>query len=493
MLAKGVRIYVDGELWKTNILSDTLLTNNFNIDQPLAIGATQSFYSNKHPAVFHYNGDFDELKIFSRRLSWPEILSLQKPEIAKQLIKIEPTSKKFLSDLRYHYDLYQSKGYKKITSSLKDLQKKHIVLSKPKSSVMIMGDRKEIRKTYLLSRGVFNKPIGDPLTAGVPIAFPQLDKDQPKNRLGLANWLFSKDNPLTSRVAVNRYWQMIFGKGLVDTANDFGLQGSYPSHPELLDHLAVKFIQENWDIKKMLKYIVMSSTYRQSSHFNPQSKRLDPENTFLSRGPRNRLQAEFIRDNALAVSGLLNRQLKGPGVKPYQPKGVWSTVSRYGKEYKQDHGVSLYRRSLYTYYKRSAPPPNLQIFDAPTREVCVLTRSSTNTPLQAFVTMNDPQYVEAARVLAENVLIYSKGELSPALQLAFKKATARFPNTKESKVIHDVYDKAYTYYSQAPEAASLWVNHGEHKPISEVSEAKLAAMMLCTSMILNLDEVITKE
>ena len=353
---------------------------------------------------------------------------------------------------------------------------------------MIMEERKDPRETFVLVRGIYNK-YGDKVQPGIPKAFPPLPKDAPNNRLGLARWLVSKDNPLTARVAVNRLWQQYFGIGLVKTAEDFGIQGDQPSHPDLLDWLAVEFMQK-WEVKALHKLIIMSSTYRQASKITPTAFERDPDNRLLSRGPRLRLSPFLLRDQALALSGLYVEKVGGPPVKPYQPPGLWEDFSFNQIKYVQDKGDKLYRRSLYTFWRRSIGPPNM--FDTPSRQVCTVRQARTNTPLHALILMNDLTFVEAARVWAERLM---KEEKTPdaRLALAFRQATARPPNMMEHKVLRAGYKRVLRQYQADRTAAEKLVSVGEWPRAKGVAVAEHAALTAMLNMILNLDEVITKE
>jgi hypothetical protein len=331
----------------------------------------------------------------------------------------------------------------------------------------------------------------------VPSVLPPLPKDAPPNRLALAEWLVNPNHPLTSRVAVNRFWQMYFGTGIVKTAQDFGSQGDPPSHPELLDWLATEFIGRGWDVKAMQRLIVTSATYRQSSQAPTELIEKDPENRLLARGPRFRLPAEMVRDNALYVSGLLKERVGGPSVSPYQPPGLWEEVS-FGdgfsaQTFVQSHGDDLYRRSMYTFWKRTSPPPSLITFDAPDREKCVARRSVTNTPLQALVLLNDPTYLEAARSLAERVLKEAPRDPARRVDLAFRLATARTPNKDESGLLRTLAAKEVAEYKAHPDQARELLAAGESKPDPKLPADELAAWTTVASTILNLDETVTKE
>ncbi len=362
------------------------------------------------------------------------------------------------------------------------------------TSVMIMGDMEQPRETFILNRGSYDSPTDRKVEPGTLSVLPPMADDLPRNRLGLATWLFQDDHPLTARVAVNRYWQMFFGQGLVSTAQDFGAQGEFPSHPELLDWLAVDFRDSGWDVKRFIKQLVMSETYQQSSRTIPENYLSDPQNSFYARGPRFRLQGEFIRDSALELSGLLVDTLGGPGVKPYQPPGLWVEVGLSGKpEFKQDHGEKLYRRSLYTYWKRSAPPPSMQIFDAPTREKCTIQRARTNTPLQALVTLNDPQFVEASRHFAERMILEGGTSSEDRISYGFRLATARRPNEQEVQVLGEILQSALDKYERKSIAAEKLLSVGESERDTSLSRSQHAAWTIVASTILNLDETLTRE
>jgi hypothetical protein len=362
---------------------------------------------------------------------------------------------------------------------------------------MVMQEMPAPRDTFVLVRGQYDKK-GEKVTAGVPVSLPPLPAGAPANRLGLARWLVSAEQPLTARVTVNRYWQMFFGTGLVKTPEDFGSQGERPSHPELLDWLAVEFQTSGWDVRALVRLIVTSQAYRQASVVTPALHKHDPENRLLARGPRLRLQVEFIRDQALAVSGLLNRQIGGASVSPYQPAGLWQELASRADSknwtaqvYVQSHGKDLYRRTMYTFWKRASPPPTLVTFDAPDREVCVVRRARTNTPLQALVLMNDPTYVEAARKFAERLMREAK-TTDERITLAFRLATARPPSAAEVGVLRKVFDGQLATFRNNPQAALKLLSVGEAARDQSLAPAELAAWSMVASVILNLDETVTK-
>ena len=361
---------------------------------------------------------------------------------------------------------------------------------------MIMGDQESPRMTYILDRGHYGSPRKDQeILPGVPAALSPLPEGAPSNRLGLAQWLVGDNHPLTARVAVNRYWMMFFGEGIVSTVADFGTRGATPTNQELLDWLAVDFMQSGWNVKRAIRQILTSGTYRQSSRTSLRHLEIDPENRYLSRSPRFRLQGEFIRDNALALSGLLNDKVGGPSVNPYQPPRIWNEVSLDGGLfYKRDDGEKLYRRSMYTYWKRSAPNPSMVTFDAPTREKCVIQRQRTNTPLQALVTMNDITFVESARVWAQNILTsMPDASFEERLDHIFTAATSRPADAIRTRLLKRLYDSQLEHFRNNPDLAAELSKAGEYIKPDALDPAEHAALTLVTSAVLNLDEVLTRE
>jgi len=357
--------------------------------------------------------------------------------------------------------------------------------------VSVMGDLDTTRKTYILKRGVYDAP-GDEVQPGTPNSILPFNNKYPKNRLGLSQWLFDKKNPLTSRVYVNILWQEFFGKGIVKTSGDFGMQGELPSHPALLDWLATDFMEHNWDIKRLVKQMVTSATYRQSAVITKEKLTTDPDNILLARGPRYRIHAEFIKDMVLASSGLLNKTIGGPSVKPYQPAGLWEgATSGRGllSVYNQDHGASLYRRGMYTLIKRTVPPPTMGIFDASNRDLCEVKRLKTNTPLQALVMMNDPAVLEASRVLASR-LLQEKTDSKEKITKAFRLIVCRKPGEKELEVLAGYYEKQLK--SITPQMAEKMISVGEYPMTKNMDKRALGALMRVVSTIYNLEETITK-
>ena len=370
-------------------------------------------------------------------------------------------------------------------------------LNKKKTTSMIMGDntKDKMRKTYILMRGQYASPDeSKEILPNTPKFLPAMEKDLPKNRLGLAKWLVDKNNPLTARVTVNRHWQTIFGKALVSTPGDFGSQGDWPSNIDLLNYLAADFINNNFDVKRSIKQMVMSATYRQSSITLPIHIEKDPSNLYYARSPRFRLLGEFIRDNALSVSGLLNSRVGGPSVKPYQPEGLWNEVSLNGnRRFVQDKGEKLYRKSMYTYWKRSAPHPGMLAFDAPTRETCTIQRQNTNTPMQALVTLNDKQFVEAARVFAEKIINNNDGPFYSKLDYAFESVTGRLPDQLRREAFKNLYDSQNKIFKSEPERANDLLSIGEAKRKEDIDPVEHATWTILASTIFNLDETINRE
>ena len=366
--------------------------------------------------------------------------------------------------------------------------------------LLVMKDLEEPRETHVLSRGVYDQP-----TILVNSEVPSFGKKtngvveeegQHKDRLVLAEWLFADDNPLTARVAVNRIWQQIFGKGIVSTTYDFGNQGSLPTHPELLDHLAMEFKDNGWDVKHMIKYIVSSSTYKQDSKVSSGLLEVDPENKLLARSSRTRLSAEMLRDHALSISGLLVDIVGGPSVKPYQPAGLWNEVTGGGggstANYVQDEGDKNYRRSLYTFWKRTVPPPNMLLFDTPTRDFCMVQRENTSTPLQALVLMNDPQFLEASNALAYRAYKDSEGDKEAVIQYMFKLATSRRAQESEMEALSGMYDDELKVFEDNPAKAEAMLKYGQLEIGEKDDNAKLAAFSFVANTIFNLDETIRK-
>ena len=483
--AEGIKIYVDGQSHELAIHLDDV-NQNFQTREPLRIGGGGG-------ASNRFQGQIDDVRIYNVALSPQHAAVVARGESIDEIAGVAPakrtepqTEKITLYFLEHDAPPRVQQAWRELTSARK--ARKQFVESLP--TVMVMQERDTPRDTFLLLRGAYDKPA-DKVTPGVPAVLPPLRQGYPNNRLGFARWLVDPANPLTARVAVNRFWQMYFGAGLVRTVEDFGSQGEWPSHPELLDWLATEFVRTGWDIKAMQKLIVTSATYRQSSKAAPELLQKDPENRLLARAPRLRLPAGVIRDQALALSGLLVEQLGGPSVKPYQPAGLWKELS--GQDYVQDKGDKLYRRSLYTFWKRSSPPPSLMNFDAAGREACVVRDTRTNTPLQALDLMNDVTYLEASRKLAERVMKERRASPEDRIELAFRLTTARRPTTREMRVLHETLSSYLDDYRRDPEAATKYLSQGDSSRDEELNVSELAAYATLANLILNLDETITKE
>ncbi len=447
-MAGGVRIYIDGQPQTLKVISDQIL-HSAKTNAPLRIGGIGA---GKAERVFH--GLIDEARIYGAALTPAQIVML-----AKQLLA---------------------------------LQRERADLEASFPTVMVMQEMDRPRETFLLRRGAYDAP-GERVERNVPAALSPLPIRAPNNRLGFAQWLVHPSHPLTSRVAVNRFWQMLFGFGIVKTTEDFGAQGERPSHPELLDWLAVEFQRTGWNTKRLLKTLVMSATYRQSSKASPNLLQRDPENRLLARGPRFRLPAEMIRDQALFVSGLLIEQLGGPSAKGYQPEGLYNDMVFNDTKYAQDHGDKLYRRSLYTFWKRTIAPPFMLTFDAANRETCVVRETRTNTPLQALNLMNDVTFVEAARLLAERILKEGGTSITARLRFAFRALTSRQPSATEMKILLDNFAGQFAHFDQHPMEAARLLSVGEKRRNEKLNASELAGYTMVVSLILNLDEVVMKE
>jgi len=493
--AAGLKLYRDGQPYDLEVVQDGLRGSIKN-DAPLEIG-NQALGNG-------YRGQLDDLRIYRRPLTDDEIESLAVHHPIRETLSMDasklPESQAKIRSMKledYFLTYEVPEPYRKIYSRLKELRKQKAQLDKVVPTSMVMQEMGKPRDTYILERGDYRNR-GEKVSPGVPSNLPPLPVGAPQNRLGLARWLCDPSHPLTARVAVNRYWQMIFGHGIVKTSEDFGSQGEAPVHPELLDWLATEFVQTGWDVKRMIRLIVTSAAYRQASHVTPELVEKDPENRLLARGPRFRLPAEVVRDNALAVSGLLSGEIGGPSVSPYQPEGLWEEMGRPGdvfsaQTYSPSSGKDLYRRSMYTFWKRTVPPPSLATFDAPDREKCSARRSLTNTPLQALVLMNDPTYVEAARALAQRTLTEAGSDSVKRIQFAFRQATGRNPAPAEVQLLNDLLQQERAVYRQNKESAVSLLRVGESPFDDKLNVSELAAWTTVASSILNLDETITKE
>jgi hypothetical protein len=484
-LARGIQIYLNGVPLQLKVNLD-YVNQSFAAKQPLRIGAGLGSENRFH-------GSIADVRVHRAALSPDETAVLALPDSITRLARISPEQRTAAQSnkLRWCFlDLYAPPALQAIRKEILDLRDQRQRLLDSFPTVMVMQEGLP-RDTHLLIRGAYDRP-GEKVSPGVPAVLPPLPEGAPNNRLGFAKWLVDPSNPLPARVTMNRFWQMYFGVGLVKTAENFGSQGEWPAHLELIDWLATEFIRTGWDLKAMQKTIVMSATYRQSSKVTPELQQRDPENRLLARGPRLRLPAETLRDQALAVSGLLVGTIGGPSVKPYQPPGLWKELAG-GDDYKPDTGAGLYRRSLYTFWKRTAPPPMMMNFDAAGREACVVRELRTNTPLQSLNLMNDLTFLEAARALSARML--HEGGDSPAQRISygFELATARPPKARESEILMTSL-RYYLDTFQADRPAALkYVSVGDAPADSKQDASEAAAYMSVASMILNLDVTVTKE
>ncbi|MHC4879593.1 MAG: DUF1553 domain-containing protein, partial [Planctomycetota bacterium] len=410
---------------------------------------------------------------------------LGKKEFAKWDNKIKQQA-------RTHFLNNVYEGASELRRTMRPLERREAQLRATGSKVMVMQDRAERRKSHILARGAFNQPTEE-VSPNTPAFLPPMDDSLPKNRLGLARWLVDPQHPLTARVAVNRTWERFFGTGLVKTPEDFGSQGEPPSHPELLDYLARHFIESGWNLQALQKLILTSATYQQSSHVTPDALAIDPDNRLLARGPRYRLPAAVIRDQALSSSGLLVEQLGGRPVKPYQPVGLWKEIIKGRVVYKRDSGEKLYRRSLYTLWRRAVKPPLMSLLDANGRDTCAVDLKRTNTPLQALLLLNDETFVEHARALAARMLQADQSSDAQRIRHGVSLVVGRDATDVELQILTDELQSQRKYFASSPDAAKNFLAVGESKPDESQDAVELAAMTSVARVLLNLDETLTRE
>lgn len=476
--ASGIQIYRNGTRLETETVRDKLTkdisysdtwTNRY-VKQP-----TLTLAARFRDSGFK-NGLIDDVQVFDACLTESEAHWLaSQTNIAPNLD---------------HYVARHAAPYRTALTELTKLRETENQLIYEAPEIMVMEELPTPRVTHLLKRGAYDTP-GEVVPRDTPEWLLPFAKELPRDRLGLAQWMTDRKNPLTARVAVNRIWRMHFGRGIVASQEDFGSQGKLPTHPELLDWLAGWFMDNGWDLKALHQLIVSSATFQQSSQTKPEIAERDPDNRLLARGPKTRLHAEQIRDSALAASGLLNRQIGGPSVKPYQPEGLWEATGT-GKSYTQDHGDKLYRRSLYTFWKRTAPPPAMLTFDAMSREVCTAKRDATATPLQSLVLLNDPQFIEASRVLGEKLLKQFPQDEATRNREAFRALTGRAPDQAESKILKQLYAEQKTEFAKNPESARKLLSIGESKPEENLPPAEFAAITTLVNAIMNFDEFVVQ-
>lgn len=485
--AAGVELFLNGEKQEVIILSDKLTRSILPIHEYTAKLDTASVRLGKSYRLFTsdpgiYLGAMDEVKLFDRKLSALEMALLGGID-EKSIPK---------SSIDQYFTAEDKEGVAH-RNELRELRKQRTALLGTVQEVMVMEDMEEPRQTYLLSRGIYNE-YAEKVSPSTPENVLPFPEEYPENRLGLAKWLINPENPLTSRVIINRYWQMIFGTGIVKSSGDFGIQGDLPTHPDLLNWLASEFIESNWDLKGMLKLMVMSATYQQSSFANQQKYETDPDNAYLSRSSSYRLPAEFIRDNALASSGILDKKVGGPSVKPYQPDGLWKELGDFSfklHKYKQDSGTSLHRRSLYTFARRFSPNPFMITFDAGNREICITKRVNTNTPLQALNLLNDPQFVEASRSMSE-LVIREKETLDERLKMSFRLSTGVTPSEQLLTTLREHYESAFKHFEANPALADSLLAVGELPRDIKLDKTQAAAMTVVANSIFNFDETYMK-
>jgi hypothetical protein len=488
--ASGVKLYVNGVQVATRVLKDNLGRRTIRTDAPMQLGWRNP---DKHPAK---EARYQDIRLYARTLASDEVKRLPFEDYVAEVTKQQPAQwTRDQSHVVTEFDLNNVDAtWRGIQREIASLDEQLYQLSKGGDLTLVSWEKPTLPYANVLTRGVYTART-DRVEANTPHFLPPLPANEPRNRLALAKWTVSPENPLTARVTVNRMWYELFGTGLVETTEDFGIMGQRPTHPELLDWLAVEFRDSGWNIKHMYKLMVMSATYRQSSKASSQQLEKDPRNLFLSHGPRFRMDAEMVRDIALQSGGLLVQKVGGPSVKPYQPPNIWEQVSYPTSDtvrYVQDHGYSLYRRSMYTYVKRMASPPNMDAFDAPTRDVVCTRRQRTDTPLQALVTMNDVQWMEAARALAERVI----RETGPSPEQRINRMgvilLAHVPPPQMAAVLEKSFSDMQKHYAQNPKDARSLVKIGEKRRDNSIPEPELAAWTMIASEMLNLDETVNK-
>lgn len=486
--AKGVKIYVNGELQGMDKDKETL-KSSVRTESPFKIGERDGGARVEMAGV-------QDLRIYGRVLKPAEVRDVANiPRLKWVASKSSEARTKAESDEVFPSWLTTAdERYRELTDARDRLKEETDGIKARGTVAHVMNERESPAEAYLLFRGEYDKRR-DRLTPETPKVFPPMPADLPRNRLGFAQWLVRPEHPLTARVTVNRYWQELFGTGIVRTSGDFGVAGEMPSHPELLDWLAVEFRENNWDVKRFFKLLVTSATYRQSAATTPEKIRRDPQNRLLAHGPRFRMDAEMVRDTALAASGLIVPKIGGPSVKPYQPDGVWDAVAMPQsdtKAYKRDTGENLYRRSVYTFWKRAAPPASLDILNAPNRETCTVRRERTDTPLQALVTLNDPQFIEAARNLAERTLKNADAQDTARIDFMAERLIARPLRKAEKRIVENGLKDLLAHYRAAPKEAEALIKVGESPADATLDKPTLAAYTMVANQLMNLDEVLNK-
>ena len=494
----GLDLFLNGEVLPTQGSEYfEKIKGTIQTDQPFLLGKSTRESEDTYEPAFFAGGAIADFRVFNRAVNAEEarVVSRWSAIEAARAKTPEQLSAEQREALRLYYLNLKSKKYRKLLAARREAGLDYREIRRRGGVTHVMQEvAGKMPEAHILDRGMYDQKR-DLVTAETPPALPPMPASAPRNRMGLARWLVADNNPLTPRVTVNRFWQEVFGTGLVKTSEDFGSQGEPPSHPELLDWLAADFRDGGWDVKQLFRLMLTSAAYRQTVATTPEKLEKDAENRLLSRGPRFRMDAEVIRDYALASSGLLNARIGGPSVKPYQPEGVWETVAMLGsntRDYKQDHGDKLYRRSMYTFWKRSAPPASMDVFNAPTRESCTVRRERTNTPLQALVTLNDPQFVEAARFLAQEAIEEMGDDFDRRLDYMTMRVMARSLEAEEREVAKRAYEQFLSYYGANGDEAALLLATGESEPDQALPAVESAALTMVANQLLNLDEVLNK-
>ncbi len=485
--ASGVQIYIDGKATKKTYEADKL-TGSIATKVSTKVGTRTGGEA--------FQGQVDDLAFYNRVLTPAEVAPLAAVDPAQPLLAI-PVDKRSEAEkltIASSWSQAHDPRYASMASEDKKAKADFQDLDGKVTTVMVMADLAKPRQQHVLIRGAYDH-LGDKVYPRTPLSLPQPPPGTPNNRLGLAEWIASPNNPLTSRVAVNRMWERCFGTGIVPSSDDFGTRADFPTNPALLDWLSTEFVQKHWDMKALFKEIVMSATYRQSSVATKVGIEADPSNKYLSRGPRFRLPAEVIRDQAMYAAGMLTEKLGGPSVKPYQPDGIWDDASLAGNlhGYKHDVGANLHRRSLYTFWKRTGAPPEMTLFDVPSREYCTVRRARTDTPLQALALLDDETYIEAARALAQRAISVAGPSPHATIAYMFTALVGRAPSAAEAKVLGEGLWESLTHYQAHMAEAAKLINVGDWPSPKDVDPAGLAAYTTVASTILNLDETITKE
>lgn len=485
--AKGIQVFINGQKRALQVLEDKLDRKSILNGNDLLAGNWTHRKKVREDIHGFAGGKLDEIRVYDREISPLEVYDLANRSFLEKYQALPATQKAVAEReiLLPHYLSNYYTGQQQLRQKLLDLRRR----VQPVPQVMIMEEMDTVRETFILARGAYDAPT-EKVSPAPPAKVLSFAEDYPRNRLGLARWITDPGNPLTARVYVNRLWQQLFGKGIVATSEDFGSQGALPSHPELLDWLAINFMENDWDIQELLRKIALSATYRQSARISPAKLKRDPDNRLLARGPNQRLSAEMVRDNALAVSGLLYDSTGGKWVKSYQPAGIWKELANQIGEnkYRRGTGNELYRRSLYSYWKRTIPPPTMLTFDASERAVCVVRRQATSTPLQSLVLLNDPQYVEASRQLAARMIKADDGTLSTGIAFGFRRVTSREPTEEELSILLELLKEELESFGDNHERSRAYVRIGDTVADPAADQQILAAWTLLANTLLNLDE-----